>query len=564
MSETQPETPPAAAVHARAPWSAIWLIPLVAAVIAGFLAWRTLSQRGPLITVTFSTAQGLTAGQTKVEHKAVVLGTVETIRLSQDMSHVIVQVRMAREAADRLTDNARFWVVRPRFDARNLSGLDTLVSGAYLEMDPGKPGAQPKYDFTGLEEPPGVRSDEPGSSFELSANSIGSLGVGSPVFYRDVPVGEVINYDLHQGIGPATVNLFIRAPFDRLVKESSRFWNASGLSVELGAQGVHVQVESLQALVSGGVAFDTPSAALDGPPPATGTTFRLYSDKARADGSRFRTQLPVVAYFRSSVRGLATGAPVLVYGIQIGLVTEIRLLTDVKTGNTQVRVAMEVQPERILGETAVRSLEPLETARQLVARGMRAQLITTSFLTQQLAIGLDFATNPPPAEVTVEKDGSIVLPSENGGLDDITSALSGFANKLNALPLDQISQNLNNLITTLNQTVGGDEMKQTLRSLSATMASVQELVRHTDAGLTPALNRLPKISDDLQQTMARANRVLGSVEAGYGNNSEFSSSVQRVLDQVNDAARSIRELADFLDRHPEALIRGRAETGASR
>lgn len=561
MSETFPE----ATVRRRGPWSLIWLIPLVAAIIAAYLGWRSLYERGPLITVTFSTAQGLTAGQTKVQHKAVDLGTVESIALSQDMSHVIVRVRMNRQAESRLTDNARFWVVRPRFDPRNLSGLDTLVSGAFLEMDPGAPGGKPKYEFTGLEEPPGVRSDEPGTNFVLRAGRVGSLGAGSPVFYRDVPVGEVLGYDMHGGIGPVSVNVFVRAPFDKLVHQATRFWNASGLSVNMGAAGLHIEVESLQAVIAGGVAFDTADATKDEPAATAGTSFRLFDDKSDADASQYHTRVPVAAYFHDSIAGLAAGSAVLMYGIQVGLVTDVRLVPNPASGGTPlVRVGMEVQPERVLGEAASKGLDPLAMAKQLVSRGMRAQLTTVSYITQALAVSLDFVPGAPAADVTTEEGNVIVLPSQGGGIGNITNALAGFTAKLNSLPLDQISSNLNNLLATLNQTVGSQDMKNSLKSLSSTLASVQELVRHTDQGLTPALNRLPQISEDLQQTMAKANRVMGSVESGYGKNSDFQSNLQRVLDQVGDAARSIRLLADFLDRHPEALVRGRTENGASR
>jgi paraquat-inducible protein B len=568
MSDASPGAElPVAQVRTRQ-FSLVLLIPVVAAVIAGYLAWRGLSQQGPLITITFTTAEGLTAGQTKVEHRAVDLGTVESIALNQAMTEVTVRVRMRREAASRLTDHARFWVVRPRLSVRNFSGLNTLVSGAYLEMDPGAAGGEQRYQFTGLEEPPSVRSDEPGTSYVLRADRIGSLGPDSPVFYRDVQVGEVLSYDLHNGVGPVTVNVFVRAPFDRLVRQGSEFWNDSGLSVTLGAAGFHVEVESLQALLAGGVAFDTPGVAAGGAPSPGGSSFVLFDSKGAADSARFHTRVPLVAYFHSSVSGLGAGAPVLVYGLQVGIVTDVTLLQDATTSQPRVRVQMEVQPERVSGapqrlpqDLLHQPQDPLSITRALVAEGMRAELASTNFVTGQQAVSLAFLQNTAPAQVSVE-DGVIVLPSVNGGLEDITASVSSFAHQLDALPLAQIGGNLNALLASLNGTVGGPEMKQTLQSLSATLASVQELVRQADAGLAPTLGRLPKIADELSQTVAHANRVMGSVDAGYGPNSDFQASVQRVLDELTDTARSIRLLADFLDRHPEALIRGRAEAGA--
>ncbi len=212
----------------RSRLSLIWLIPLIAVLIGGYLAWRTLAQRGPLITITFPTADGITADQTQVRHKAVTLGTVEGLKLAKDMSHAIVSVRMKSEATPYLTDQARFWVVRPRLTPGNISGLETIVSGAYIEMDPGAKRGQPTHDFAGLAQPPGVRSDEPGQTYTLVANRLGSLSSGSPVFYRDLNVGEVLSYDVGDGSGPVKIQAFVRAPFDHLRAEGHAFLGCLG------------------------------------------------------------------------------------------------------------------------------------------------------------------------------------------------------------------------------------------------------------------------------------------------------------------------------------------------
>ena len=264
-----PDLLPEARVQTRRGFQAVWVVPIVAALIAIFLGYRAISQRGASITITFSTAEGLTAGQTRIRHKAVDLGTVRRITLSHDMQHVIVQADMRREADPFLTASARFWVVRPRLSGGNISGLDTLLSGGYIEMDPGRPSGPERTSFDGLEEPPAVRSDEPGRSFVLKADRIGSISSGSPVFFRDIAAGEVLGYDVH----PAerredtfiNVHVFIRSPYDHFVHDGTYFWNTSGVAVQLGAEGVRLQLESLQALLSGGIAFDTPPPPRDGP-----------------------------------------------------------------------------------------------------------------------------------------------------------------------------------------------------------------------------------------------------------------------------------------------------------
>ena len=544
MSETAPQV--AAAKVRRSRISAVWLIPLVAVLIAGFLAFRTVREEGTSITLTFRGADGLVAGQTRVRHKAVELGLVETIRLSSDMSHVEVRVKMRREADPYLTDRARFWVVRPRLSSGSLAGIETLVSGGYIEMDPGGRDGARKFEFDGLEQPPGVRSSEPGRTFQLKAERLGSLGPGAPVFYRDITVGEVLGYDIGSGVGPVTVQIFVRAPFDAFVREGSNFWNASGLTVQVGGDGIRVEIASLQAALSGGVAFDTPREATAKALPA-GTELPLYRNLAEAQSSGFTSKQQFVTYFESSVRGLAKGASVEFFGIQVGTVTDVSLELDPMSGQARVRVGLEVQPERILDADHAGAKEPVEVARRLVKRGMRAQLKTASYLTGQVVMALDFVPNAPPADL-YQNGNDMVIPSSGGGLDNILVAVSDIAAKLDRLPLDQIGANLNT----------------TLAGASGTMASIQSLVRATENGLTPSLRRLPETVTALQDAAVRAGRTFGSLESSYGKTSQFNRELERAMSQVGDTARSIRLLADFLDRHPEALVRGRAGVSSTR
>ena len=533
-------TPPEAVVRkSRISW--VWLIPVVAALIAGFLAWRTLREQGSQITISFHGADGLTAGQTKVRFKAVELGQVESVRLSNDLENVLVTVRMRREADSFLTENARFWVVRPRLSSGSLAGIETLVSGAYIEMDPGERGNDKKYEFTGLETPPAVRSGEPGTTYKLTTERLGSLTSGAPVFYRDIGVGEVLDYDIGNGLGPVSLTVFVRAPYDKLVRTGSKFWNASGLSVQIGPTGVHVELASLQAVLNGGVAFDA-SKDPDAKPVAQNTEFNLFKSYDDAQSAGYRNRINFVAYFENSARGLSEGAPVDFFGIQIGTVQSVELDLNPATAQTRVKVRFQIQPERIaMSSPADASTDPIEVARKLVARGMRAQLQNASFLTGSMLLALNLDKNAPPAELK-QQDGEWVVPSEGGGLDNIMTSASNIASKLDRLPLDEIGANLN----------------RTLKSASTAMASVGDLATHANAGLSPAFARLPGITASIEAAVTHANQVLASFDRGYGKDSETQRELARAMVQVGDTARSIRQLADFLDRHPEALIRGRA------
>ena len=413
-------------------------------------------------------------------------------------------------------------------------------------MDPGTRAGTAQTEFVGLESPPAVRSGEPGRTYTIMAERLGSLGAGAPVFYRDITVGEVLGYDIGDGTGPVQVTLFIREPFDRFVREDTHFWNASGLSVQIGGDGVHVEVASLQALVSGGVAFDSPRGVTPGKQAAAGAEFKLFRNAADAESAGYRTRTAFVSYFESSVRGLTRGSPVEFFGLQIGTITDVALDFDPASLRARIRVRYEIQPERF-GDQAVVEADPVSTSRRLIEKGLRAQLRTGSFITGSQVLALDFVPNAAPATLTMDEK-AIVIPSAGGGIDNILLAVSNISSKLDRLPLDEIGQNLNG----------------TLRGAAGAMASVQELARKAETGLSPVLSKLPAVITALQDAVTRAGRTFGSIENSYGRDSQFNRELERAMVQVGDTARSIRLLADFLDRHPEALVRGRASIGATR
>jgi paraquat-inducible protein B len=558
MSDTDAPDPQAETVRSRR-FQPVWLIPIVAALIAGYLAFTTIYQRGPLITIVFNSADGLKAGQTKVRHKAVDLGTVESIRLADDLTHVVVEVRMQREATAELTDQARFWVVRPRLTAGNISGLDTLVSGAYIEMDPGAAGSngKPARQFDGLEDPPAVRSDEPGTAFTLTSDRIGGLASGSPVLYRDINVGEVLNWELDPDGQGFKISVFVRRPYDKFVHAGTHFWNASGIELDLGANGVQLKVQNLQAVLSGAVAFDTAVEARNTPPSKGGTMFELYPNGQAADSASYAKNLPFLTRFDGSVRGLAVGAPVEFYGIQIGAVTGIRLVFDPTGVESYVDVSYDIQPERLLPISAFNGVTPLAMAQNLVKRGMRAQLHTANYLTGQLYLGLDIVPSAAPAEATEEADGTVVLPGVSGGLDNLTATITALTAEVAKIPFAQIGADLESTLHGLSGVVNGQELKDSLTSLAATLKEAQALVAHLDDGAAPVLKRLPEISRNLDTAMQRTSALIQSAEEGYGAQSQTRRDLDRLISQATDTARSLRQLADFLKDHPEALIQGR-------
>lgn len=546
--------PKDASTRERKSFSAVWVVPIVAALIAIYLGWQSYAQHGPTISIAFESAEGLVVGQTQLKYKAVPLGTVSSIALDSNHNNVVVRAQMSREADKILTENTRFWVVRPRFNSAGISGVETIVSGAYIQVDPGNPEGKEKTSFVGLDEPPSVRSDEPGTTFKLEADELGQIAVNSPVFYRSVNVGEVMGFDIGDGFGPIKLDVFVRTPYDKLVRNDSRFWNVSGVSVGAGPAGIQIQLQSIQSLLSGGIAFYTPITARKAPPAGDNARFVLHATRQEAETAAARPRVSYVAYFKDSVKSMPPGTPVTIYGIQVGEVTDVALSYNAKASDMTAKVSFNVQPERAFSLQPNEAFDALAVTTQLVDNGLRARIDAGGIVPGQKSLSLTFV--PKAAEGAVVKEGdSIVMPvAASSSLEGIASALSDITTKLNQIPFAEIGTNLNKLLVSADETIGGPEMKQSLKALSATMIDAQDLVRKANKNLTPTLDRLPEISKQLESTLTRANSVMGSVDQ----KSDLQRNAKRTMDQVNEAARSIRLLADYLSRHPESIIKGRA------
>jgi paraquat-inducible protein B len=560
MDGSHPEAVIRSRVERRRWISPIWAIPIVTVLIAGYLVWHTLSQRGPEVTITFRSAEGLTAGQSQVRLRDVTIGTVQGIALSGDHQQVAITVRMTREAEPLLTADTRFWVVKPRLFAGSISGLDTLLSGAYIQIAPGTAGGEPARRFTGLEDPPLLTTEEAGTTIRLRANRLGSISLGSPVFYRDLTVGQVLGWELGDMAENVTIHAFVRAPFDAYLREGSRFWNASGVSVKLGAEGVQLQLESLRALLLGGVAFETPDQARPGPTPADDHVFRLYASQDQATNAAYRRRVPMLSYFTDAVSGLAVGAPVVFQGIRIGEVIGFDLQYDAATERLRIPVRYEIEPDRIALSDQAASRGPLENARILVRQGMRARLASANLLTGQQQISLDIVPHAAPAEITLQ-DGMVVFPTAPGQFASILDAVNQVLAKVEGLPFQQIGENLNSTIAGVDALVRNPALAASLASLQQTLAAAEEMVTRIDAAATPALRALPPLVANLNTAVGNASRLLGSANRGYGDGSQFHRDLDRLLEQMTGAARSLRSLADTLNRNPESLLRGRATQG---
>ena len=384
----------------------VWIVPIAAAGVVVWLAYRAIAERGPEITISFSAAQGLQPGQATIQHLNAVLGTVTSLQLTHDMRRVIVRARMNRQAAPYLTDSTIFYVVTPHVGVEGISGLSTIVSGTYIEMYPGREGKARRH-FVGLDSPPIVPPGTPGGSFILHAPDLSSLTRGSPVTYRGVDVGVVTDYSLAGDGHDVNVTAFIHAPNDRLVHPGTRFWNAGGVAMTLGAQGLQLRANSWQQLLAGGVAFDTSPAAMAGAPSPAGTVFQLYDNEQAAMGG-------------------PSGPPLLA-----------------------------------------------DTLR-----------------------------------------------------------------------------NLNQVLQNLNRATAGPQLHDVVLTLN-------HVLEHLDRLAVEARPNLDELIKSMRATSDEAQRTLALIQDRAGGSAPANTDLPQLMNELSQAARSVRELADYLNRHPDALLRGR-------
>ena len=542
--------------------SAIWVVPLVALAIGAWLAWDTWSKEGPTITVTFDSGEGLQAGQSQLKFKDIVFGTVKSLALSPDHSHVAVTIATTRQAEPLLTDKTVFWVVKPRLFAGAVSGLETLLSGSYVGMMPGATAGKPARRFKGREDPPILSEHVPGHTFLLKAERIGSISLGSPIYFRDLTVGEVLGWDIAGMARYVTIHAFVRAPYDSYVNDETRFWNASGLSVKLAGTGVEVQLESLKALLLGGVAFETPE--VEGQiktASADNHVFPLFADRGTAQAASYTRRIKVVSYFPGSVSGLGPGSPVTIHGLVVGHVTDVRLVYDKAKDTIVAPVRYEVEPERVVGVGTRVYATDADAAGALLKQGLRATLQSASLITGQQQVALDFEPKAAPAEVKME-DGYFVLPTTaGGGFAGLQASASTLLDKVNSIPFDKLGKNLDGLLQSVNDLTNAPQLHEALTRLAATLAGAETFTRSLNSGTAPALKQLPEMTKQLQKTLTQTDKLLVSLDAGYGDNTKFNRDLVRLMAQTNDALSSVRALADLLARHPEALIKGRPAGG---
>ena len=531
----QPRAPGQAPVKTRRfSISLVWIVPIIAVLVGISLVVHNLMQEGPSIVVTFKTGSGLTANKTEVKYRNVVIGQVTDVELSDDQKSVNATIKLAKQAETFTREDSQFWVVRPRIGAGGVSGIDTLLSGDYIGADIGQSNSRSK-NFKGLENPPPITYGEPGKRFNLHASDLGSLDIGSPVYYRKIPVGQVVAYALDADGKGVNIEVFIHAPNDAYVTENTRFWNASGIDVNVGANGFAVKTESLSTLLVGGIAFRAPEYSPNDVAAAEERSYDLFEDQQTALAPPNGKAQYLTLRFDQALRGLKVGAPVEFLGIEIGRVVSVNLDFDPKKRSFPLNVGIVIYPQR-LGQAHVKMLKVLEhnpddeaAAVRLIGtfidNGLRAQARSGNLLTGQLYIALDFF--PKAEKVAFDPTARpISVPTVPGSLEQLQEKLEAMIDKLNKLPVERIAGNLDSNLV---------ELRKGLTQFNA--------------------RTLPGV----QNTLADLSKTLQSASSTLAEDSPQREQLTETLDELGRMSRSLRELSDYLGRHPESLIRGRPD-----
>jgi paraquat-inducible protein B len=508
----------------------VWIVPVAAAVIGISLLIRNWQNEGPRITIIFLSGEGVQVGKTLVKYRDVTVGRVSAVVLSGDHQTVQVSADLSKDAAALLKEDTQFWIVRPRIAVGSVSGLDTLLSGVYIGMKTGT-GALRKRQFVGLENPPALSHGPRGRELQLHAARAGSLAIGAPVYFRQFQVGRVIDESLLPD-GSTRVTVFVDAPYDGFVRPVTRFWNASGIDLKLGADGLNVQTESLAAVLAGGLAFDDgPIEALFFEAGSAPGAFTLYKNETEAMAPPDGEPHYVRMRFSQALRGLEVGAPVEFVGVNIGSIVAVDLGYETHDRSFPVIVTAKLYPRR-MGQAyealaAQGKTENVETLAAfvgtLVNRGLRAQPRSASLLTGKLYVALDFL----PASPRIAFDASIrplELPTVNGTFQELEASVGRLVTKVNDLPLEQIAADLHT----------------DLKDLHETLSEIHAQV-------------LPTAVD----TLSAAHKSFDSAGRTLDVDSPLQRGLAETLSESRSTLQAVRELADYLDRHPDALLRGR-------
>lgn len=519
--------------------SPIWIVPLLAALIGAWMVWDNFSSRGPLIHLNMDSADGIEAGNTLIKTRNVEVGHVEAVRLSNDLSHTVVTARMSSDAERMLNSDSRFWVVKPRIGREGISGLGTVLSGAYIQLAPGSDdGFQDTFDV--LEQPPVAPPDAPGLRINLVSQVGNSLSSGDPVTYQGYTVGRVESTEFDPEDKEMRHRIFIQAPYDTLVSDTTRFWSSSGIDLQLNSEGVSVNLDSFETLISGGVTFGVPEDITAGQPAKQNATYTLYNSEDSAREGTYDQYVEYVLLVDDTVRGLSRGAPVEYRGVRVGTVVAVPWHFTAPQPDTltqfAIPVLIRIEPQRLESgsdaNNAVEAQEVRERFNTMFADyGLRATLKAGNLLTGALFVDLNFNDDAETYEA-MKFDGKPVFPTVSGGFAQIEQKVSSLLDKLNDLEVEPILARLDDTMQTSQQTL--EQVRQISESINAIVSD-------------PATQSLPSSVNDTLEELQRTLNGFSSGSAGY-------RQLNDTLEQLEVLMRDLQPVARTLSEKPNALI----------
>jgi paraquat-inducible protein B len=535
--------------------SLIWLIPILTLILGGWLIFHTFADRGPLVTITFQTADGIEVEKTRIKYKSLTIGMVEGLSFSPDFSKVEVRARLNKDAGEFLHRDTRFWVVRPTLSARGISGLGTLLSGAYIEIEPG--GGPPQSLFVGLESPPVLHASAAGKRITLLAKQLGSIERGSPIVYQGISAGEVLGYEMANDTRNVLIHAFVKAPYDGLLRSNTRFWNGSGIDLSIGPDGMRVRTESVQSLLFGGIVFDTPDLQEAGSEDIKGLVFTLHDDLKSIQEQQYSNKIRFVLYFEDSVRGLNVGAPVEFKGIKIGSVVDVRLDYNERDSSFHIPVVIEIEPERIAERGKLMKQSPKEAFHALVKRGLRARLQTGSLITGQLYVDLDMHPKAPLRLAKLSRTETELPTIRGGGVDQTLAGITGLVSKLDQIDLVGIGEELQSALKGVNALTNAPDVHGSLKDLAASMASLRSILQVVDSRAEPLTANLEQALLSARQTLDKANSTMALVDGLIAPDAPMYHQAMKLAQELTATTRSLRHLVDMLERNPQALLLGK-------
>ena len=515
-------------------WSPVWIFPIVTALIGAWILFYHYSHQGPEVTLITTNAEGIEGGKTTIKSRSVDVGVVESATLTDDLTHVEIKARLNAGMEKLLHGDSVFWVVKPQVGREGISGLGTLLSGAYIELQPGKKGVQPA-EYQLLDSPPLAPPDAKGIRVILDSKKAGQLSPGDPVLFRGYRVGSVETSTFDTQKRTISYQLFINAPNDRLVTSNVRFWKDSGIAVDLTSAGMRVEMGSLSTLFGGGVSFDVPEGLDQGQPVAQHTAFKLYDDQRSIQDSLYTDHIDYLMFFKDSVRGLQPGAPVEFRGIRLGTVAKVPFfapgMRQVLDDDYRIPVLIRIEPERLINQVGD-TPDIAQHIDGLMKRGLRGSLKTGNLVTGALYVDMDFFPKEPPLKEIREFGGYKIIPTVSGGLAQIQQRLMETLDKINNLPLNPMIQQATNTLS---------ESQATMRRLQATLDNLNKLTA------SQSMQQLPQ---DMQKTLRELNRSMQGFQPGSAAYNKMVADMQR-LDQV---LRELQPVLKTLNTKSNALV----------